>query len=289
MRYRNMLFPNGKAKAMTFSYDDGCIHDIRLAEIFNSYGLKATFNLNGMAFDGKNDGWHLSADEIKNGILREGHEIAVHGQNHIAPGRASAIDGINDVLEGRKTLERLFGGIIRGMAYPDSGIRRIAGEATLDDIKTYVKMLGIVYSRTLGGDNDSFEIPTDWLAWMPTAHHGNPKLMEYLDAFLKAETDEPKLFYLWGHSFEFENNDNWDIIEDFCSLVSGHNDIWYATNIEIHDYTEAYRSLRFNVENTVVYNPTLFEIWFNADGKVYSVKSGEVLEIEREEKQWLSL
>lgn len=33
-------------KAVTFSYDDGVTQDIRLVEILNRYGLKATFNLN---------------------------------------------------------------------------------------------------------------------------------------------------------------------------------------------------------------------------------------------------
>ena len=39
-------FPGGKAKALTMSYDDGKLEDIRLLEIFNKYGIKGTFNLN---------------------------------------------------------------------------------------------------------------------------------------------------------------------------------------------------------------------------------------------------
>lgn len=33
-------------KMLTFSYDDGIYQDERLVEIFNKYGMKATFNLN---------------------------------------------------------------------------------------------------------------------------------------------------------------------------------------------------------------------------------------------------
>lgn len=33
-------------KALTFSYDDGIEQDRKLVEIFNRYGMKATFNLN---------------------------------------------------------------------------------------------------------------------------------------------------------------------------------------------------------------------------------------------------
>ena len=39
-------FPEGKAKALTMSYDDGKLQDERLVEIFNKYGIKGTFNLN---------------------------------------------------------------------------------------------------------------------------------------------------------------------------------------------------------------------------------------------------
>ena len=40
-----MRYPEGKAKAVTFSYDDGVKQDERLAKIFDKYGMKATFNL----------------------------------------------------------------------------------------------------------------------------------------------------------------------------------------------------------------------------------------------------
>ena len=44
---------NGKKKAITFSFDDGVTQDRRLVEIFNKYGLKATFNLNSELLDRK--------------------------------------------------------------------------------------------------------------------------------------------------------------------------------------------------------------------------------------------
>ena len=90
---------------------------------------------------------------------------------------------------------------------------------------------------------------------------------------------KPFLFYVWGHSYEFDRDDNWDMMEDFCKFIGGREDIWYATNGEIYDYVKAYDSLVFNVKNTKVYNPTLVDVWFNADSKNYLVKSGETLEI----------
>ena len=46
MDYRFLRFPEGKCKAVTLSYDDSNIHNMRLAEIIEGYGLKCTFNLN---------------------------------------------------------------------------------------------------------------------------------------------------------------------------------------------------------------------------------------------------
>lgn len=39
------IFPGGRRKAVTFGFDDGEIHDRRLAEMLRQYGLKATFFL----------------------------------------------------------------------------------------------------------------------------------------------------------------------------------------------------------------------------------------------------
>ena len=47
MKNYSYLFPGGRTKALTFSYDDGVIADRRLIEIFRENGLKGTFNLNG--------------------------------------------------------------------------------------------------------------------------------------------------------------------------------------------------------------------------------------------------
>ena len=283
MRYRFLRFPGGLYKAVTLSYDDSCKDDIRFSETICAHGLKCTFNINSGFIAEKEGDWHLTREQIKKYLIDTGNEIAVHGKNHRALGKVTPVDGIRDVLDCRTELEKDFGMIIRGMAYPDSGITRFENGADYADIKHYLKDLGIVYSRTLGGDNDSFALPTDWHAWMPTAHHTNPELFSYIDKFLNEPmpsydaSQTPKLFYLWGHSFEFENNKNWDLLEKICSALSNKPDVWYATNIEIYDYVSAYRSLVFSADGSMVYNPTLLDIWFTEDGKTYVIKSGETL------------
>lgn len=271
MKYKFMRFPGGLAKAMTLSYDDGAPADRRMIEILNRYSLKCTFN--------------LSYCDEQTASIYEGHEIALHTAYHAAPGKLSVADGIKNVLDCKLTLEKGLGRIVRGMAYPDSGITSFQSGVTYEQIRDYVSALGVVYSRSLGGDNDSFSVPLDWLNWIPTCHHTNPKTFEYLDKFLALDVNScycgerhPRLFYMWGHSFEFENDNperNWEMLERFCKEAAGRDDVWYATNMEIYEYITAFRSLVWSSDSTIVYNPTLFDVWFDIDGKLYCVASGE--------------
>ncbi len=283
MRYCYLRYPEGKQKALTLSYDDGCYSDPKLLQIADRYGIKVTLNINS-AWMGRED-WHLTSEQLKEIIKNGGHEIAVHGAQHIAPGNASVTTGIADALDCRRTLEKEFGTIIRGMAYPDTGITLLSSGVTKAQIADYLKSIGIVYSRTLGGDNCNFTLPQNFYEWMPNAHHNNPNLMEWLDKFLSFELNSymsdraPLLFYLWGHSYEFDKSDNWSVIEEFCQKASGNDNVWYATNIEIYDYVAAYRSLIFSVDNKLVFNPTHRTIWFETDGTLHSIKSGETIEI----------
>lgn len=40
------LYPRGKKRAFSITYDDGITQDICFVELLNKYGLKGTFNLN---------------------------------------------------------------------------------------------------------------------------------------------------------------------------------------------------------------------------------------------------
>ena len=51
------------------------------------------------------------------------------------------------------------------------------------------------------------------------------------------------MLFLWRLSYEFDDNDNWDVIEEFAEFMGRCDDIWYATNIEVYDYVHAYKNL----------------------------------------------
>ena len=289
MRYVFMRYPGGKPKAVTFSYDDGILQDKRLAELFDKYGMKCTFNFNTAG----NRAPKFTKEEIHEIFLSKGHEIAVHGAEHRANGSMRPIEGIRDVLDCRLALEEMCDTIIRGMAYPDSGISLMGPHGSYEKIKNYLVELDIAYARTHGGDNNTFRLPEDFHEWMPTAHHKNPKMMQYIDEFLAIDISPsvyhsrriPRLLYIWGHSYEFDRNDNWELMEEICEKLANNDDIWYATNIEIYDYVEAYKRLIYSADGYKIYNPTLLTVWLDVDGELYCVKSGETIRIAPKEKQ----
>ncbi len=124
-------------------------------------------------------------------------------------------------------------------------------------------------------------MPEEPLRLDPTCHHNDPRLMELLKNFLEADEKKirhPMMFYLWGHSYEFDGNDNWNVIEDFCKAAGGHADVWYATNLQIIDYQNAFKQLVLSVNGDVVYNPTCATLWMTTPGgPVKSVAPGERL------------
>ena len=273
-----MRFPKGKAKALTLSYDDGVVQDVRLMSILNKFGLKCTFNINTGLFE--EDGHVFPKGQIHRRMSKReavelykdsGHEVAVHALTHPFLEQLPTNMVAYEVVEDRKNIEKLFGKITKGMAYPFGTYS--------DKVVDVLKDAGIVYSRTVNF-TEKFDIPTDWLRLPATCHHDNPNLITLAKKFIEdSPQDAPWLFYLWGHSYEFEINDNWHIIEEFSETIGQKNDIWYATNIEVYNYIQAYNRLEFSLDASIVYNPTDIELYFSFGGKQFNIKSGETVKI----------
>ena len=114
-----------------------------------------------------------------------------------------------------------------------------------------------------------------------TCHHNDPELMNLANKFINDEVgnNDGWLFYLWGHTYEFRGNDNWNVIEEFFQKVANCDNVWYATNIEVYDYVTAYKSLIYSADGHKVYNPTATEIWVKIDGKKVCVPVGQTINV----------
>lgn len=263
-----MRFPQGKEKAVTFSYDDGVAADVKLLKVFEKYGLKGTFNLNSKLFDCPN--WHdrLSEEQTFQTFRACGQEIANHGARHIFLNKVPLAEAIKEIADCRDYLENKFERIVDGLAYAYNGNN--------EEVLNILPALGITYARTTQSTR-SFGLPQNWLLWHPTCHHGDPALGELTQKFLSAKPNgefknrEPLLFYVWGHSYEFDDNSNWEIIENFGKALGGRQDVWFATNGEIYSYVKAYRSLVYSIDGERVYNPSAVPVWLDIRGKTYKI------------------
>jgi peptidoglycan/xylan/chitin deacetylase (PgdA/CDA1 family) len=265
-----MRYPGGLCKAVTLSYDDGVIEDEKLIGIMRKYGLKGTFNIDSKNLGGAN-GRCLTSDEIKN-IYGDDMEIAVHGYEHICIPYVLPEMAMREVIADRENLEKTFGRIVRGMAYPYGDY----DDKTLE----ILRLSGIVYSRTTKSTH-SFELPSEWLTLHPTCHHRDPELFNLVEKFLEPDkndrfwTSAPKLFYLWGHSYEFPRDNNWEVIEKFGEIMASRDDVWHATNMEIYDYVTAFTRLVFSLDYSMIYNPSSIDVYVRVFNKYVVAKAGE--------------
>ncbi len=269
-----MLYKGGKPKALTFSYDDGEKQDIRLIELFNKYGLKGTFNLNSGLMSEKIDpkSSKVALEQIPE--VYKGHEVAVHAVNHPFLEKLHTPEIISEIMNDRKTLEKYTGYVVRGMAYPYGTYN--------NDVLRIIKDCGIKYSRGVGAHR-RFHTPQKWLEMDTTCHQADERIFELADQFIKSElkydwrTSEGMLFYIWGHSYEYRTEADWERMENLCKILANRDDVWYATNIEIYDYIEAYRSLSFSTENDMVYNPSACDVYMLHGGKTYCIGAGQTV------------
>ena len=226
---------NGKMKAFTMSYDDGVFQDIRLIEILNRYGLKATFNLNSGLFGQQRilqvRGVPVNRNRLKAEDIRgvyAGHEVAAHTVTHAMLPECSQEEIVREVEADRLALSELTGYEVVGMAYANGG------ENNNDTVAQVIReRTNVQYARTITCTGN-FAIQKNLLRYNPTVFHLRMDEMFALgEQFLAMEPETPQLFYVWGHSYELDAENTWNRFEEFCRMMSGHPDVFYGTNREV--------------------------------------------------------
>ena len=269
MNSLKMLWPEGRTKALTFSYDDGVVQDRRLIALMRRNGLKGTFNLNSgflgwhddiIRDDRVVDHSHIPPEEVAE--LYDGFEVAVHTVTH--PDLCTLDDAsiLREVLDDRVALERLTGAPVHGMAYPFG--------TTNARVQNLLKACGIRFSRGVR-TTAGFGLPEDPLDWACSCHHYN--LEPLIDPFL-AQGDDLRLLSVWGHAYEFDQKDEWDKIDGQLARLGGHEDVWYATNIEMFDYIAAFRALDTSADDRLIRNERAVTLWCRDGDQVLRLDPG---------------
>lgn len=246
-----LVWPEGKFAALTTSWDDGTLHDRRLVSIFNRFGVKGTFNLNAAKLVDAVDpaSRYLAWPEIP--ALFAGHEIAGHTANHPWLEMQPDEGIVAEIMRDRAALEQAAGYPVKGMALPFGTYSA--------QVLTVLRAVGMAHCRTTRSTG-GFALPEDFLEWHPTCHQADEKLFNLLEA-VAGESRRARLFYVWGHSYEFDRDQSWERFDDFCARAGGDNRFWHATNMEIVRYWQAWRSLAWTVDGRVVHNPSATTVW----------------------------
>ena len=227
---------NGKLKAVTFSFDDGVLQDKRAIDILNKYNLKATFNLNssllGLKGELDRNGRIVSHNKINPQDVKDvyiDHEIAVHTLSHAFLPDLADETVTWQVEEDRKALSKLVGYDVVGMAYP------CGGKNNDDRVASVIKnTTGVKYARTTVSTHN-FDLQDNLFRFNPTVYYCEvDKMFELAKEFISLKTDTPKIFYIWGHSYEMDTGViDWEKFEKFCELISNKEDIFYGTNTQV--------------------------------------------------------
>lgn len=273
-----LRFPNGRKRAFTISYDDNVTQDERLIELMQKYEIRGTFNIipgwfaeEGAVFPAGETYINVTEKKALEIYTDDLVEVANHGFQHKKMTALPRLLQLEDTIECRKKLESMFGRITTGFAYPYGWYD--------GELPGVLRDAGISYARTVHSTG-GFDLPDDWLELHPTCHHDDERLGELTEKFLSDEIcEQPYMFYVWGHTFEFDRNGNWDVIESLFERISGKEEVWYATNGEICEYHKAYQRLVFSADGRRIYNPTSTDLWAEADHKLVLLPAGRAVEV----------
>ena len=241
------IVPNdGKPKKFfTLSLDDGITQDLKVIEILKKYDVTCvSFNINTGLY-GANWDWvgpaigdpnipHLrfTEEELKTGIY-DGYEVLVHTMNHPSlknyDKRASQIK--KEVGKDADNIEKLTGVRPVGMAWPGGDT-----EYTDKTIELVLENTDIRFARGTTSTYN-FELPEYFMKWMPTCSAIDPRCLTLAQQFIDAECTEDMLFYVWGHSYEFDLNNGagYETFEQLVKMMSEAEDVYLVTNTQFYN------------------------------------------------------
>lgn len=231
-------------KYFTLSFDDGITQDLKIIEIMKKYDVDCiTFNINTGLY-GANWDWvgnalgspsttHLrfTKEELMSGIY-EGYDVEVHTLTHPS---LKNYDGERKVRQLKKEIQNDADNIYEitgiypvGMAWPGGDT-----EYTETTISNVYKYTTIRFARATTSSYN-FELPEYFLQWKPTCGISDPMLFTLAQQFIDTPCEEDMLFYVWGHGYEFDVFNNYDVLDTLVKMMSESEDIVLVTNAEFY-------------------------------------------------------
>ena len=216
----------------TSSWDDGNSADLKLVKILKEFGIKGTFYIP-INWKYKN----LSENEIKK--ISKFFEIGCHSFSHNNLTQLDSKDVEIEVNKSKVILEEIVNNRIKCFSYPFGKLNTLV-------INT-VKKSGFTYGRTSNAYD--FEFPENLFKSNITISVSNRTLRFLNPRFslialknhlkwdkiakkILMNKKKPKIFHLFGHSWEIEKENNWESLINFLDYLLKIEDVEFMTNGE---------------------------------------------------------
>lgn len=249
----------------TTSWDDGSVHDLRVAELLTRYGIPGTFYVP-IHFNGRGDKFseyrrRLNEKELIE--LSHSHEIGAHTVHHTELSSLSDPEAMKELTESKKALEDITGKPISMFCFP----RGDYSERTIE----LVRKAGFAGARTTKKlfsalPQDPYQIGVSIQAAPFPLRKKNASSFYYGRLFDPTKSYIPKIFtlpslwpklfswkmlsrgffdyalkngnyfHLYGHSWELEKYGMWQELESFLKFVKEHPNVTYLSNSEVIEH-----------------------------------------------------
>jgi hypothetical protein len=209
---------------ITTSWDDGHSLDLKLAKLLSKYRIPATFYVPVKGINKK-----LNEEQIK--LLDREFEIGAHTLNHLNLTKLSREKIKTEIKLGKKYLENLLNREINSFAYP-MGLYNKYVEDIAKKHFTICRTTKFLIIKP--SENELTSLPTTlkvgpWKLSFLKRIFKNKYFSKGLKLFKKGQLrknwlglsnffleqvlKEGGIFHLWGHSWEIDKYDNWDMLE----------------------------------------------------------------------------
>lgn len=200
------------------SFDDGASTDLKIADLMMKYDVKPVFYWPSMLGKHKNMGkaksW-LSLNECKE--LSKNFEIGSHSMTHQFLNKLDISTMSNEITGSRKFWQDQTGQAIESFAYPKNSLSNLT--------KVLIKGAGYKKARTsttglLTPGDDAFAINCTLQIAINRLEYKNKSWVLFSQEMMSKIT-ENSVFHLFGNSWEVEEYNEWDRLEDLLKQLKG--------------------------------------------------------------------
>jgi peptidoglycan/xylan/chitin deacetylase (PgdA/CDA1 family) len=228
---------------VTTSWDDGHVLDCKLAGLLEHYELRGTFYVAPRNIE------LPPPERLRNRDLQalaRHFEIGGHTLTHLRLTTLPDAAARKEIVEGKDSLEQVIGVSLRSFCYPggEYGHRHPAmvREAGFDLARTARRGVTSVSPRYETHTTvHAYRHLVDGPAALRLAGGNLPKARQIfwnwdvlaMTRFDQVLTSGGGIFHLWGHSWEIEQNNDWERLERVLSYIGNRPDVKYVDNGEL--------------------------------------------------------